>query len=187
MSPSTVTPQLQGHTWHQTGAFSLYPAETAPAPTAQPLHCPPGQGPEPIPSGPKSQRRAGLKKAGMKTQPGRMTRFTRNAEKGGSWSSTRRTAAESNVRQGNSKKRWWGTVRGRSQGAKGTAPWSLTSQFQRLKKKKKKPAHQLDELEEQKAGLHTKAPASTPIGDGHETLSGFTWSYANGPTPGWTW
>lgn len=54
------------------------------------------------------------------------------------------------------------------------------------KTKTKNPAHQLDELEEQKAGLHTKAPTSPPRGDGHETLSGFTRSCANGPTPGWT-
>lgn len=133
MSPSTVTPQLQGHTWHQTGAVSLYPAETDPDPATQPLHCPPGQGPRAQTSGPTSPRRAGLKKAGVKTQLSRMNRFTRNAEKGGSWSSTSRTAAESNVRHGNSKK-WRGTMREKSQGAKGTALWSLTSQFQRLKK-----------------------------------------------------
>lgn len=63
-------------------------------------------------SGPKSQGWAGLKKAAVKTWLGRMNRFTRNMEKGGSWFSTRQTAAESTVKQGNFTKGWPGCREG---------------------------------------------------------------------------
>lgn len=94
-----------------------------------------------------SQERAGLKKAGVKTWLVWMNRFTRNVKKGGSWSSTRWTAAESTVKRGNfSKKRWQDTMRERYQDGKRTR--SVEPHLTFPKVKKKNPAGQLVEMED---------------------------------------